>query len=177
MPVCSLSDAKETPSECKEPFSGFKEASIELKEPFSGCKEASVELKEPFSGFKEPFSECKEASVELKEPFSGFKEPSSGCKQPLSDFKQPSSGFKQPWSDFTRRGRAARNTPAQNRRCWVQPAHAQVASSRGSLNVGRFFFRVRADTGQVFDLYYDRALKNIDERKGQWFVYRELSLY
>jgi hypothetical protein len=80
------------------------------------------------------------------------------------------------WSDFTRRGRAARNTPAQNCRCWVQPAHAQVASGRGSLNVGRFFFRVRVDTGQLFDLYYDRAMKNVDERKGQWFVYRELAL-
>ena len=71
------------------------------------------------------------------------------------------------WSDFTRRGRAARN---------MRPSHAEVSSGRGSLNVGRFFFRVRADTGQVFDLYYDRAMKNIDERKGQWFVYRELAL-
>ncbi len=71
------------------------------------------------------------------------------------------------WSDFKRRGKMARN---------MQPAHAQVASSRGSLNVGRFFFRVRTDTGQIFDLYYDRAMKNIDDRKGQWFVYRELSL-
>jgi hypothetical protein len=70
------------------------------------------------------------------------------------------------WSDFTRRGRAARN---------MQPSHAGVASSRGSLNVGRFYFRVRVDTGQVFDLYYDRAMKSVDERKGQWFVYRELS--
>ena len=71
------------------------------------------------------------------------------------------------WTDFTRRGRYARN---------MEPAHAAVAAKRGSLNVGRFFFRVRVDTGQLFDLYYDRAMKNIDERKGQWFVYRELSL-
>ena len=70
------------------------------------------------------------------------------------------------WSDFTRRGRAARN---------MRPSHAEVASGRGSLNVGRFFFRVRVDTGQLFDLYYDRAMKSVDERKGQWFVYRELS--
>ena len=70
------------------------------------------------------------------------------------------------WTDFTRRGSAARN---------MSSAHAAVASQRGSLNVGRFFFRVRVDTGQLFDLYYDRAMKNVDERKGQWFVYRELS--
>jgi hypothetical protein len=79
------------------------------------------------------------------------------------------------WSDFTRRGKMARN---------MRPAHAAVASSRGSLNVGRFYFRVRValsssstaghPANQVFDIYYDRAMKNVDDRKGQWFVYREL---
>ena len=70
------------------------------------------------------------------------------------------------WSDFTRRGRFARN---------MRPAHAAVAATRGSLNVGRFYFRVRVDSGQIFDLYYDRAMKNLDDRKGQWFLYRELA--
>jgi hypothetical protein len=69
------------------------------------------------------------------------------------------------WTDFKRRGRMARN---------MQPAHAAVASTRGSLNVGRYYFRVKVDTGQIFDIYYDRAMKNVDDRKGQWFVYREL---
>jgi uncharacterized protein DUF6504 len=69
------------------------------------------------------------------------------------------------WTDFKRRGRMARN---------MQPAHAAVASSRGSLNVGRYYFRVKVDTDQIFDIYYDRAMKNVDDRKGQWFVYREL---
>ena len=69
------------------------------------------------------------------------------------------------WSDFKRRGKMARN---------MRPAHAEVASSRGSLNVGRFYFRVKVDTSQIFDIYYDRAMKNVDDRKGQWFVYREL---
>ncbi|HSG45872.1 MAG TPA: DUF6504 family protein [Anaerolineales bacterium] len=69
------------------------------------------------------------------------------------------------WVDFKRRGRMARN---------MQPQHAAVASTRGSLNVGRFYFRVVTDTEQVFDIYYDRAMKNVDDRKGQWFVYREL---
>lgn len=69
------------------------------------------------------------------------------------------------WSDFARRGKMTRN---------MRPAHAAVAASRGSLNVGRFYFRVRTDTGQIFDIYYDRAIKNIDERKGQWFIYREM---
>lgn len=69
------------------------------------------------------------------------------------------------WTDFGRRGKMARN---------MRPAHAAVAASRGSLNVGRYYFRVRVDTGQVFDIYYDRAMKNIDDRKGQWLLYREL---
>jgi Domain of unknown function (DUF6504) len=80
------------------------------------------------------------------------------------------------WSDFTRRGKMARN---------MRPAHAAVASTRGSLNVGRFYFRVkvvcpgRSSAGQsedqIFDIYYDRAMKSVDDRKGQWFLYRELA--
>ena len=79
------------------------------------------------------------------------------------------------WTDFKRRGKMARN---------MQPEHAAVASNRGSLNVGRFYFRVRvlADRSavelpnepQIFDIYYDRAMKNVDDRKGQWVVYREV---
>ena len=69
------------------------------------------------------------------------------------------------WSDFTRRGKMARN---------MQPAHAAVASTRGSLNVGRFYFRVKVDSNQIFDIYYDRAIKSVNDRKGEWFVYREL---
>ena len=69
------------------------------------------------------------------------------------------------WHDFGRRGRAARN---------MRPSHAEAAATRGSLNVGRFFFRVRVDTGQAFELYYDRAIKNVDQRKGQWFLFQEI---
>jgi len=70
------------------------------------------------------------------------------------------------WSDFTRRGRMARN---------MRPSHAAVAAGRGSLGVGRFFFRVRTDSGRVFDLYYDRAIRDASHRKGGWTLYRELS--
>lgn len=69
------------------------------------------------------------------------------------------------WVDFGRRGRNAKN---------MRPEHAAVAAGRGSLNVGRFYFRVRVDSSQIFDLYYDRAMKNVDKRKGEWFLYREL---
>jgi hypothetical protein len=70
------------------------------------------------------------------------------------------------WHDFTRRGRMARN---------MRPAHAAHAEERGSLGVGRFYFRVRTETNQVFDLYYDRLIKDVDDRLGHWFLYRELA--
>lgn len=69
------------------------------------------------------------------------------------------------WVDFRRRGRMRRN---------MQPQHAAVASRRGSWGVGVFHFRVRTHTGQVFDLYYDRAPKDADHRKGEWFLFQEL---
>ncbi len=70
------------------------------------------------------------------------------------------------WVDFARRGRFARN---------MRPAHAATAAGRGSLGVGRFYFRVRVDSGQVFELYYDRVIVSADDRKGRWFLFRELS--
>jgi hypothetical protein len=69
------------------------------------------------------------------------------------------------WSDFTRRGRMARN---------MRPSHLSAAATHGSLGVGRFYFRVRVEGGRIFDLYYDRAPKDADDRKGHWFLYREL---
>lgn len=69
------------------------------------------------------------------------------------------------WTDFSRHGKMARN---------MRPAHAAAASARGSLNVGRYYFRVEVNTGQIFDIYYDRAMRNVDDRKGQWFIYREM---
>jgi hypothetical protein len=69
------------------------------------------------------------------------------------------------WVDYTRRGRMARN---------MSDAHAMAAASKGSWGVGRFFFRVKTSTSRVFDIYYDRAPKGIDNRKGQWFLFQEI---
>ena len=67
--------------------------------------------------------------------------------------------------DYERRGRMGRN---------MRPTHAEVASTRGSRGVGRFHFRVRVQGGRVFDLYYDREVKSVDDKKGSWFLYREM---
>ncbi|MBN1146984.1 MAG: hypothetical protein JXA78_07000 [Anaerolineales bacterium] len=70
------------------------------------------------------------------------------------------------WHDYRRRGRMARN---------MRPTHAVVAESRGSWGVGQDYFRVRTANGRIFDLYYDRAPKDVDRRKGAWFLERELA--
>ena len=69
------------------------------------------------------------------------------------------------WHDYRRRGRMARN---------MRPTHAATAESRGSWGVGQDFFRVRTDSGRIFDLYFDRSPKSVDHRKGEWFLDREL---
>ncbi len=70
------------------------------------------------------------------------------------------------WSDFSRRGRMAKN---------MQPQHARVAANRGSWGVGRFFFEVRTQCGRFFRLYYDRAPADAVDRAGQWVLMAELA--
>ncbi len=70
------------------------------------------------------------------------------------------------WQDFGRRGRMTLNMSAP---------HLMLAQRRGSWGVGRYYFRVETAEGQIFDLYYDRAPKDVDRRKGAWFLYRELA--
>ena len=69
------------------------------------------------------------------------------------------------WHDYRRRGRMAVN---------MRPHRAARAAIRGSWGVGRDYFRVRVEGGQIFDLYYDRAPRGVDQRKGDWFLLREL---
>lgn len=67
------------------------------------------------------------------------------------------------WQDFQRRGRMARN---------MRPENLVRARRKGSWGVGRFYFRVVAN-GRLFDLYYDRAPKGLEQRAGRWFLARE----
>ena len=39
----------------------------------------------------------------------------------------------------------------------------------------RFFFRVRVESGQIFEIYYDRAPKGQKQKKGMWFIKAELA--
>lgn len=64
-------------------------------------------------------------------------------------------------TDFGRRGRMAEN---------MQPEHARRARQKGSWGVGRYTFTVRTDSSRVFEIYYDRAPKDADNRAGNWFL-------
>jgi hypothetical protein len=56
----------------------------------------------------------------------------------------------------------------------MQPQHAAVASKRGSWGVGTFYFRISTTQKRFFDIFYDRAPKDADDRKGSWYLYREI---
>ena len=81
------------------------------------------------------------------------------------DVEYPITEVISEWHDYSRHGRMARN---------MQPQHAQVASNRGSWGVGVFYFRIKTRQNRYFDLFYDRAPKDVNNRKGSWFLYREI---
>lgn len=70
------------------------------------------------------------------------------------------------WHDYERKGRMARN---------MRPEHSARAEQTGSWGVGRHYHRVVTESGRVFDLYYDRAPRNATDRKGGWYLFRELA--
>lgn len=69
------------------------------------------------------------------------------------------------WHDYGRRGRMARN---------MRPENLARAAKRGSWGVGRDYYRIRTAGGRVFELYYDRAPKDADNRHGAWFLSLEV---
>ena len=54
------------------------------------------------------------------------------------------------------------------------PYFVRSGRTQGSWGQGRAYYRVRTESGRLFDLYYDRAPKG-QRRAGAWFLWRELS--
>lgn len=71
------------------------------------------------------------------------------------------------WHDYGRRGRMAKNMKA---------SHSSIASIRGSWGVGQDFYRIKTTNGQIFDIYFDRAPIDVNQRKGNWYIFRELRI-
>lgn len=70
------------------------------------------------------------------------------------------------WKDYRRRGEMLSN---------MSTDHAASAERRGSWGVGKFYFRVKTQDDRIFDIYFDRAPDSINDRKGKWFLYQELT--
>jgi len=73
------------------------------------------------------------------------------------------------WHDYRQRGKTAAFYRKER-----GSYRAKAAERQGSWGVGRDYYRVRTDTGEVFDLYYDRAPQGPGRRKGGWFLYRQI---
>lgn len=69
------------------------------------------------------------------------------------------------WQDFSRKGRYSRN---------MSDFHKERAEIKGSFGVGRFYFRVITQNGRIFDLYYDRSVKDSSHKSGSWALFQEL---
>jgi hypothetical protein len=52
---------------------------------------------------------------------------------------------------------------------------AKAADRQGTWGTGRDYYRVRTDTGEVFDIYYDRTPGGPGGRKGNWFLYQQVA--
>ena len=101
----------------------------------------------------------------------GFKKPSLFIKSPVCpdtfDWRGEIYSVGElisEWRDFTRKGKNSRN---------MQNAHLERASSKGSKGVGRFYFTVQTSELRVFELYYDRSIKNVFDKNGRWILFQE----
>ncbi len=70
------------------------------------------------------------------------------------------------WHDYRKRGTSKTFYEKERGTYWVTKTQRQ-----GSWGVGRDYYRVRTESGEVFDIYYDRAPKG-QSRKGQWILSR-----
>ena len=115
----------------------------------------------------------KRGSVYIGEEISvGFDSPLLFTKKPdcPSNFLWRGKSFQitenlSEWKDFSRKGTSSRN---------MKDAHLERAKVKGSLGVGRFYFRVRTEEKRIFEIYYDRSIKNTFDKSGFWVLFQEI---
>ena len=73
------------------------------------------------------------------------------------------------WHDYRQRGKT-KTFYIKERGSY----RAKAAERRGSWGIGRDYYRVRTEAGEVFDLYYDRSPRGAGGRKGSWFLFRQV---
>lgn len=75
------------------------------------------------------------------------------------------------WHDYRPRGKTAAFYLKER-----GSYRAKAVERRGTWGVGRDYYRVRTESGEVFDLYYDRAPQGPgpEKRKGGWYLFRQI---
>lgn len=73
------------------------------------------------------------------------------------------------WHDYRQRGKS-KSFYVKERGSF----RARAAERRGTWGVGRDYYRVRTDSDEVFDIYYDRAPQGAGKGKGAWFLFRQI---
>lgn len=65
------------------------------------------------------------------------------------------------WDDFARKGKQAKN---------MRSTHLERAGNKGSWGVGKQYFKLEDELGRILVVYYDRAPKNVSDKKGRWVL-------
>ena len=73
------------------------------------------------------------------------------------------------WHDYRQRGKSAAFYEKER-----GSYRAKSAQRKGTWGVGRDFYQVRTDSGEIFEIYYDRAPTG-RQRIGQWVLYRRMN--
>jgi len=66
------------------------------------------------------------------------------------------------WFDYERKGKKARN---------MRDTHLERARKKGSWGVGRVYYEVKCELGEIAVIYYDRSPKNVCDKKGRWILF------
>jgi hypothetical protein len=73
------------------------------------------------------------------------------------------------WHDYRQRGKSKAFYTKER-----GSFRAKAAERQGTWGVGRDYYRVRTDTEEVFDLYYDRSPRGPGGSKGSWFLLQQI---
>ncbi len=74
------------------------------------------------------------------------------------------------WHDYLPRGKTLARQLREHGSYWVTAAEQR----RGSWGVGRDYYRVQTESGETFDIYYDRKPTG-PEVKGGWYLWRSVT--
>ena len=104
---------------------------------------------------------CEEITAFFEKDFFLEKNPPCPCLIIWQEDKIRIQDLISSWNDFTRKGKQAKN---------MRLTHLERASIKGSWGVGRQYFKVKDENERILVIYFDRAPKNVTDKKGRWVL-------